>query len=81
MTKKRFVSGNQRRNIHPKKIGVSLKGKAILMTPSDKHGGREYMRYYMPEYRKQRGYLAGRKRTDYNRYMRRYMRRYRLRNP
>lgn len=77
MTKKRFVSGNQRRGIHPKKLFRTLSGKLVWRTPSDKHHGREYMRYYMRDYRKLRGYLAGRNRLDYNRYMRRKMREYR----
>ena len=67
----------EQRCIHPRIEVVLSDGRVIKRTPSDKQGGREYSKYYMREYRKIRGYLAGRKREKYNAYMRRKMRDYR----
>ncbi len=59
------------RGISPKKKVVLPDGTIRIITPNDKG---EYSKYYMREYRKIRGYLAGRSRKDYNEYMRVEMR-------
>lgn len=59
---------------------IKLKAKVVdrkLETVEGNLTRRNYMRKYMREYREKHGYLAGRDREDYNKYMRGKMREYR----